>query len=299
MQSPPNPFFDPDWPAALKSALARQLAARQAAEEAAAAEIGSAAHRAALVQLDEMTQALRRVERTRFASIADYAEWRFAALPHAKDGFTLLPEPSGFPSMAAVDEAFERLRRQRQEGGDVSAVLLRDAQPPGLAAFADPVSMVTSWRHFGTPHGPEALVSACEAEGLIHICIAHRWGGIGPESNLRYLHAASLLAQETMLLRLPGAELLFRDDGFRMAANREMLRAANEIAAKLVLYRHLLPGSGQREEFARVTMVWNGARFIEPDWEAEIYGTLPLALRAATLSGAGVEGVSRFIDRNR
>jgi len=297
MPSPPNPFFDPDWPAALKGALARQLAARQAAEEA-AAEIGGAAHRAALVHLDEMTQALRRVERTRFASIADYAEWRFAALPPAKDGFALLPEPSGFPSMASVDEAFERLRRQRQEGGDASAALLRDAQPPGLAAFADPVSMVTSWRHFGSG-GPQALVSACEAEGLIHICIAHRWGGIGPESNLRYLHAASLLARETMLLRLPGAELLFRDDGFRLTANREMLRAANEIAAKLVLYRHLLPGSGQREEFARVTMVWNGARFIEPDWEAEIFGTLPLALRAATLSAAGVEGVTRLIDRNR
>ncbi len=186
-----------------------------------------------------------------------------------------------------MDEAFERLRRQRQEGSDVSTVLLRDAQPPGLAAFADPVAMVTSWRQFGSG-GAEALVCACEAEERIHICIAHRWGGIGPESNLRYLHASSLLAQETITLRLPGADVLFRDDGYRMAANRDVLRAANQIAARLVLYRHLLPGSGQREAFARVMMVWNGARFIEPDWEAEIYGSLPLALRAATVSAAGM-----------
>ncbi len=282
MQSQPNPFFDPDWQAALKHATARQLAARQAAEAEAQAGIGSAAHRAALVHLDEMTAALRVVARTRFATIADYAAWRFAGLPPAKDGFAVLPELDAFPSMASVDETFERLRRQRLEGGDVSSVLLRDAQPPGLAAFADPVAMVASWRQFGSG-GPEALVSACEAEGNIHICIAHRWGGIGPESNLRYLHASSLLAQETIMLRLPGAEILFEDDGFRMAANREMLRAANQIAARLVLYRHLLPGSGQREEFARVTLVWNGARFIEPDWEAEIYGALPLALRAATV----------------
>lgn len=291
MQSPPNPFFDPDWAAALKLALQRQRGARQAAEAAAETQIGGAAHRAALVRLDEMTQALRLVERTRFASVADYAAWRFAALPPAKDGFALLPELSGFSSLAAVDEAFERLRHQRQEGGDMSAVLLRDAQPPGLAAFADPEAMVASWRQFGSG-GPEALVCACEAEENIHICIAHRWGGIGPESNLRYLHASSLLAQETIMLRLPGTEILFRDDGFRMAANREMLRAANQIAARLVLYRHLLPGAGQREEFARVSLVWNGARFIEPDWEAEIYGVLPLALRAATVSEAGMSGVS-------
>lgn len=290
MQSPPNPFFDPDWPEALKQARARHQAAKLAAERAAEAALGSAAHRATLVYLDETAQALRRVERTRFTDIADYAEWRFSTLPPAKDGFAVLPDFAAFPSLAAVDEAFERLRRQRLEGGDVSAILLRDAQPPGLAAFADAAAVVTSWRQFGSG-GPEALVSACEAEGEIHICIAHRWGGIGPESNLRYLHAASLLAQETIMLRLPETAVLFKDDGFRMAANREMLRKGNEIAAKLVLYRHLLPGAGQREEFARVTMVWNGARFIEPDWEAEIYGALPLALRAAAVSAAEAGGV--------
>jgi hypothetical protein len=295
MHGPPNPFFDPDWQPRLKQAEACWRAARQVAEAAAEAEIGSATHRAALVRQDEMLQALRVVERARFASIADYAEWRFAALPPAKDGFALLPDLDAFPNMVSVDEAFERLRRQRQEGGDVSAVLLRDAQPPGLAAFADSASMVTSWRQFGSG-GPEALVAACEAEGNIHICIAHRWGGIGPESNLRYLHASSLLAQETIMLRLPEAEILFRDEGFRMAANREMLRAANKIAERLVLYRHLLPGAGQREEFARVTMVWNGARFIEPDWEAEIYGVLPLALRAATVNAAGM-GEVLFLGR--
>ncbi len=100
MQSPPNPFFDPDWPETLKHAATRHRAARQAAEDAATAEIGSAAHRAALVHLDEMAQALRRVERTRFATIADYAEWRFTALPPAKDGFAVLPDFDAFPSLA-------------------------------------------------------------------------------------------------------------------------------------------------------------------------------------------------------
>lgn len=168
---------------------------------------------------------------------------------------------------------------------DPEAVLLRDGQPLSLRAFADASCVLASWRRFGA-RGPEALVCACEEGTQIHICIAHRWGGIGRESNLRYLHAASLLAQETIMLREPGAEILFSNDGFRMAANREMLRASNMIAARLVLYRHLLPGAGQREEFARVSMVWNGARFIEPDWEVEIYNALPLALRAATMGEA-------------
>ncbi|MGE4483098.1 hypothetical protein [Acidocella sp.] len=282
MHDQANPFFDPGWRDILKQARARHEAARHAAEDAARTELGGLAHRAALADLEATRQHLHRAERTRFSTIADYAAWRFAALPPARDGFAVLADPHEFSSLAAVDEAFERLRRQRQDAS-ADPVLLRDAQPPGLEAFADTAKAVTSWRRFGSG-GPEALISACETDGNIHICIAHRWGGIGPESNLRYLHVASLLAQETITLRLPDAQALFREDGFRMAANRDILRGANKIAARLVLYRHLLPGAGQREEFARVSLVWNGARFIEPDWEAEIYGTLPLALRAATVS---------------
>jgi hypothetical protein len=291
MQSLPNPFFDPEWPDRLAQASAAHYAAREMAELEAERELGSAAHRSALSALEDAAQTLLLAERAQFQTISDYAQWRFSGLPHARDGFESLPDLLGFSSLDEVDEAFTRARQQRHESGEADAGLLRDAQPLGLVAFADPMAMVTSWRQFGAG-GPAALVSACEAEGRIHICIAHRWGGIGPESNLRYLHASSLLAQETIMLRLPGSEVLFRDDGFRMAVNRDMLRAANEIAARMVLYRHLLPGAGQREEFARVTLVWSGARFIEPDWEAEIYGTLPLALRDAAMSEVLQAGVA-------
>ena len=277
MRSPPNPFYDPNWPA-LAQAAQQALAAARAAE--AQAPLGSPAHHLALAALEEARQATERAQRAAFPRIADYAAWRFSDLPEAKDGFSVLPDPASFESLAAVDQACVRLLRQRQEGADVSAILLRDGQPASLAAFADPAALLSSWRQFGS-NGPEALVSACELGEAIHLCIAHRWGGIGPNSNARYLHAASQLAQETILLRLPAAAILFQDEGFRLAANRETLRAANHIAARLVFYRHLLPGAGQREEFARVTLVWNGARCIEPDWEAEIYGSLPLPLRAA------------------
>ena len=289
MPGPTNPFFDPEWPDKLAQAGADHYAAQVAAEAQARRALGSAAHRAALAALEHAAQALLLAEQAQFQTIADYADWRFSSLPSARDGFEVLPDFDEFSSLEAVDEAYARARRQRRERGEADAGLLRDGQPAGLTAFADAARVVASWRQFG-PGGPEALVCACEADELIHICIAHHWGGIGPESNLRYLHASSLLAQETIALRQPGAELLFKDDGFRMAANREMLRAGNEIAARLVLYRHLLPGAGQREEFARVGLVWNGARFIEPDWEAEIYGALPLALRAATMSEAGMGG---------
>lgn len=291
MPGPANPLFDPEWPDKLAQASADHYAAQAAAEAQAQRELGSAAHRAALTILEHTARALLAAERARFQTIPAYADWRFSGLPPARDGFEVLPDFEEFPSLEAVDEAFARARRQRQEHADSNAGLLRDGQPASLRAFAEASRVVTSWRQFG-PGGPEALVSACEADEQIHICIAHRWGGIGPESNLRYLHASSLLAQEIITLRQPGAEALFKDDGFRMVANREMLRAGNEIAARLMLYRHLLPGAGQREEFARVNLVWNGARFVEPDWEAEIYGALPLALRAATMSEAGLGGGS-------
>lgn len=293
MQSPPNPFFDPNWETALKTAQNAYAAAKRETEAEAQLELGSAHHRAWLVRLDEAAQALHRLERTRFPLIADYAAWRFSALPPAKDGFAVIPDPAEFLSLAAVDDAFNRLFAQRQNAADVTAILLRDGQPPGLAAFADPMAMAASWREFGSG-GPQALVSACEADGLVHLCLSHRWGGIGPESNLRFLHAASLLAQEMIILHLPGTEILFQDDGYRMAANREALRAANQFASRMVLYRHLLPGSGQREEFARVSLVWNGARFIEPDWEAEIYGALPLALRTAAMLGEASAPAASF-----
>ena len=82
MRSPPNPFYDPNWPA-LAQAAQQALAAARAAE--AQAPLGSPAHHLALAALEEARQATERAQRAAFPRIADYAAWRFSDLPEAKD----------------------------------------------------------------------------------------------------------------------------------------------------------------------------------------------------------------------
>jgi hypothetical protein len=53
------------------------------------------------------------------------------------------------------------------------------------------------------------------------------------------------------------------------------------MAAKFRFYRHLLPRRDLKEQFCLVAMTWDGARFIDPDFSAALYESLPAALRAA------------------
>jgi hypothetical protein len=275
---PRNPLYDPGWAVRLQAIETRlaQLRRRETAE--ATASFASPAHHAALGWLDAAKQERRTAFLGQFETIADYAMWRLTGLEPSKDGFAMAWDPAGFTSISDVDDAYERTLQHRREGTLEENFRLSIGQPPGLAAFADKSSIISSWRRFGET---DCMVSFCTAAENFNICLAHQWGQLTRQSNELFRSIATQLARESMVLMLPAATPVFERDGHRMAQNREAIRQVNALAAKFRFYRHLLPEHGLREEFCQVTMGWDGARFIDPEWSAIVYGTLPLALREA------------------
>lgn len=275
---PQNPHFTPDWQDRLRRAQAALDEARRV-EAAAARAFASPAHRAALAALDAAKEALRRAWRARFCTVADYAAWRLAESRAPRDGFARAHDPGSFPSIEAVDAAYEHAMRDAREGTLESRFRLETGQPAGLTAFADAGACVSSWRRFGKI---DCMVSFCAEDGRFHICLAHPWGGLALKSNEIFRAIATLLTRESLVLQLPESEKLFRDDGHRLMLNRALIRTVNSQAARFCFYRHLLPERALREEFCRVDMVWNGAGWIDPDWSAMVYDRLPAALREAS-----------------
>jgi len=272
---PRNPFYNTNWHGQLASAEAALAEARRGE---AAAPFGSAEHRTALAWLDAARTAQRNAWRMQFETIAAYARWRFGGLADARDGFALDRDMAAFISIEEVDTAYEYALRDEREVTLEQRFRLETGQPAGLMAFAEGGETISSWRRFGEL---DCMVSFCIAEGLVHLCLAHPWGGLALKSNEIFRGIATQLARETLVLQVPEAAKLFHNEGHRLARHRELIRQVNGLAAKLRFYRHLLPERGLREEFCRVDMVWNGAGWIDPDWSAQVYDKLPLALREA------------------
>lgn len=288
---PRNPLYDVNWQSRL-TAAETELAAARRDELAAATSFGSTAHRAALAWLDAARAARRTAWHMQFKTIGEYAAWRFSSLAASKDGFALARETEDFVSIQEVDTAYEYALRDEREGTLEQRFRLEIGQPPGLAAFAEANTAISSWRRFGEI---DCMVSFCLAEDLFHVCLAHPWGGLALKSNEIFRTIATQLTRESVLLQAPGVSPVFQDDGHRLAQHRELIRQVNAVAAKFCFYRHLLPERGLREEFCRVDMVWNGASWIDPDWSAQVYDKLPATLRDAagqpalpTLPGAPV-----------
>jgi hypothetical protein len=274
-----NPHYTPDW--AGRTAAAEAAHARAQAQ-CAAALLGSSAYRAAQEQLAAAREALRLARLARFPRIADYAAFLFTGLEAGEDGFFVLPDFGEFTTIEQADAAYARAQQRQREGPLARETRLQTGQPPGLAAFANAHEVISTWRLFGTERdGVECMASFHEAEGRYHVCLAHHWGRLHRQSNETFRRIATQLAREGILLLAPETAPVFEHEGHRQARNRELIRTANALAGRFRFYRHLLPERGLREEFARVDMVWNGAAFIDPDWSAVLYSTLPEALYLA------------------
>lgn len=276
---PANPHHTPDWLPRLASAEAAYASAQA---QCIAAALGTPAHDAAQEHLATAREALRLARLARFPLIADYAASLFAGLEANEDGFFALPDFAEFTSIEQADAAHERALTRQREGLLERQSRLQTGQPRGLAAFAVADEVVSTWRHFGpSDSGISCLVSFHEAAGQYHVCLAHHWGQLHQQSNEAFRRIATLLARESIQLLAPETAPVFTPDGHRLARNRELIRTANALAARFSFYRHLLPEHGLREEFALVGMLWNGASFIDPDWSAVVYQTLPEALYLA------------------
>lgn len=296
MSGVPNPDYDPDW--APRYHALTMVAARLEAEcdqLAVAAGFGSVRHRAALARHRQALAEAALVYRGRFRTIAAYAESRFAALPPAKSGASLIPDFDTFTSFEDVDAAFDRAARRAAENPLLDEMSLPVRQPAGLAAFAATGELISSWRRFDPAElGPgtagseplDCLVTFQQCGDTFHICLAHPWGRLSPQSRDQFRNIATILARQTMIVALPEADIVFRDGNHALAEHRQLIRQVNEWAGKFRFYRHLLPRRDLKEQFCRVDMTWNGARFIDPDFSACLYESLPASLRAATEQSA-------------
>lgn len=274
-----NPHYTPDW--AARAATAEAEYARAQAQ-CAAAGLATPAHGAAQERLAAAREALRLARLARFPLIADYAAFLFTGLEADEDGFFALPDFAEFTSIEQADAAHERALRRQREGLLECQSRLQTGQPRGLGAFAVADEVISTWRQFGPlDSGTSCLVSFHETEGQYHVCLAHHWGRLHRQSNEAFRRIATQLARESIQLLAPETAPVFQPEGHREARNRELIRAANALAARFSFYRHLLPEHGLREEFALVGMLWNGASFIDPDWSAVVYQTLPEALYLA------------------
>jgi hypothetical protein len=268
-----NPDYDQHWRFRHAEAEEALALAEEARMRATAVDFGGLAYREAVERAVQARIARTEAWAAQFPTIADYAAWRFSSLP--QDGFAVVQDFAGFASRGEVDAAFARARRDTEEGTDASRHQLRTGQPPGMVAFAGAVT--STRRRFGEI---DLVVSFSEALPYYHVCLAHRWGELAG-SNEIFRAAASQLMRESIVLLLPEAEAILNDGRHRLLEHRDVLRQVNALVARFVFYRHLLPGVRQREEFARVGMSWEGVCFIDPDWSAQVYATLPPALREA------------------
>jgi hypothetical protein len=293
MPAVPNPFFAPDWAERHPKLAAEAVRlAEEAAEIAAVAGYGAPAHLAALERQRAAKRAADEAFQGQFETVGDYAFWRFCALPPGRDDAALLPDFDAFLTLEEADAAYQRAHDRLLEPAVLDKVLLPTAQPPGLAAFADARRVVCSPRRFegvelGAMQGVAAddyvdcVVSFQELDGLLHFCVAHRWGALSAGSRDQFRNIATVLARQAIVVSVPEAGVVFAQGKHASPEHRGLIRQVNEMAKRLRFYRHALPRRDLREEFCRVDMGWNGTRFIDPDFEAGIYSHLPAALRDA------------------
>jgi hypothetical protein len=293
MPAVPNPFYASDW-AERHPELAAEAArlAEAAADIAAAAGYGAPAHLAALERQRAAKRAADEALWGQFETVGDYAFWRFCSLPPGKEDAALLPDFDGFLTIEEADAAYQRAHDRLLEPAVLDKVVLPTGQPPGLAAFGDARRVVCSPRRFegaelGAMQGVAAddyvdcVVSFQELEGVLHFCVAHRWGALSPGSRDQFRNIATVLARQAIAVSVPEAGVVFTQGKHASPAHRELIRQVNAMAGRLRFYRHALPRRDLREEFCRVDMAWNGTRFIDPDFESGIFSMLPAALRDA------------------
>jgi len=291
---PANPHYRPDWAERLRQREDSVAKWRNVCDTIAAQDgFGSLRHRAAMAQQEDALQQAKEAGWAKFETIAAYAAWRFASLPENAGDAALVPDFDAFESIEAVDAAYARARERRREPAVLDEVSLPVRQPAGLAAFVDEAAVIVSPRRFAAaelaPHdgsAPDAIldcvVSLHQLAGEAHFCIAHRWGDLSPKSSDQFRNIATRLAQQALEYLHPGAAVLFGKAGHASPEHRDLIRQVNASARTFHFYRHMLPRRDLKEQFCRVDMEWQGMRFIDPDWSAAIYASLPAVLRAAS-----------------
>jgi len=288
-----NPFYDPGW-AAKVAALEAERAQWEAlcGETARAEGFGGRRHLAAMARFFEVKEAAARAAMGQYEFVADYAAWRFSRLPEARDGVAVVPDFTGFGSVEAVDEAVERAYQRAAEKYQVNEMSLPVRQPAGLVAFAVAGAVVSSWRRF-EPGELSAFPNAAGAEAVdckvsfqqlgeeFHICLAHRWGELAPQSRDLFRNICTVLARQAMVVAIPDAGVIFHGGKHAAPEHRGLIRQVNAMAKRFHFYRHLLPSRDLKEQFCRVDMGWDGVRFVDPDFSALLYEAIPAVLRAA------------------
>jgi len=285
---PANPYYDPDWEHKYRASAAEAEKWQQACDAIAAQDgFGSPRHRAALASLQKSREAAQTARRGEHKTLAGYAAWRFTGL-----ALDWTPDFTAFTTLDQVHEALAQAEATRLENAWLDDVSLPVRQPDGLAAFADKTTTVCSPRRFeaaemGAGQGIAAesfldcIVTMQELGEEVHFCIAHRWGALSPQSRDQFRNIATVLARQAIGFMNPETAEIFAAPHAR-PDQRLLVREINAQASRFRFYRHVLPRRELREQFGRVDMAWTGIKYIDPDFSAALYATIPEALREAS-----------------
>ena len=245
--------------------------------------------------------------RTRFATVQEYARWRFRQW--AGGGEAPLVDFEALGSVEEVDWLYLRLQ------AEVSMFRMSSlpvGQPPGMTAFSG--GEVQFWRHFeraelvtGSPdalRGARALVTVSCRGGTWHVCLMQDWTYVGVSvsevfqdlANSFYRHALVQAGVQADLRRAVRGGVR----GWLGRLVPRWWRGAALRPGSFRFYEHRPPRWLACEEFGEVRMRFRHGRFGSPAWEPHdvIPASLASVRRAAPPDGGtGVADVMPGLPR--
>jgi hypothetical protein len=222
--------------------------------------------------------------RTRYATVQEYARWRFRQW--MGDGEVPAVDFEALGSVEEVDRLYLRLQAEVRM---FRMSALPVGQPPGMTAFSGGV--VQFWRHFGREEtltggchaskGARVLVTVSGRDGVWHVCFMQDWTHVGVDvsevfqdlANSFYRHAMMQAAVQADLQRATWSGVR----GWLGRLTPRRLRGAALRPGAFRFYEHRPPRWLAGEEFGEVRMRFRRGRFGSPVWERHEVIPAPLA----------------------
>ena len=222
--------------------------------------------------------------RTRYATVQEYARWRFEHW--AGDGEVPAVDFEALGSVEEVDRLYLRLQAEVRM---FRMSALPVGQPPRMTAFSG--GDVQFWRHFGREEmltgschaskGARVLVTVSGRDGLWHVCFMQDWTHVGVDvsevfqdlANSFYRHALMQAAVQADLQRAMWSGVR----GWLGRLTPRRLRGAALRPGLFRFYEHRPPRWLAGEEFGEVRMRFRHGRFGSPVWERHEVIPAPLA----------------------
>ncbi len=228
---------------------------------------------------DAHHQASLETFKTRYATVQEYARWRFKHW--AGGGVAPVVDFEALGSVEETDQLYGRLETEARTAG-LSGLPI--GQPPGMTAFSG--GDLQFWRQFrreelltgsyDAPKGARALVTVSGRAGVWHICLMQDWTHVGVDVSEVFEDLANSVYRQALIKA--GLERAVRG-GVRGWLGRlvpQGLRGAALRPGSFRFYEHQPPRWRAAEEFSLVRMRFRHGRFGLP--RREPYAVIPAVL---------------------